>query len=249
MANIRQPEQTFFEKTVEIILKYRILLTVLLTAIVIIILIGVTMNYIDNANNEKASRQFDAAEFNLSSLTYLTNESEKNAIYQQQMQGLENLILSYPRTISAIRARLLLGRFYFQGFYTSGNAQLLEAAYTNYNFAYLTARTDFYKTLALLGRAESREQENKYNDAFADYSLVASAYSNQGFAPLAIIGMARCREQMSDTAGAIEYYTRVIKDYPESEWSRFARGKIYFYSENTPKTQPNDTNAQFILPR
>jgi tetratricopeptide (TPR) repeat protein len=249
MAVMKQKEKTFFELTVEFLLKYRVPLSVLLIAIILLITIAIVLNYVETTAGEKAERQYDAAQFNLDSISYITNVSERDALYQQQMQSLVNLARSYPRTLAAERARLLLGRFYLQAFFNAGNTQLLEQAYTNYNFAYLSARTDFYKALSLIGRAQSLEQENKYDEAFSDYSMVANRYSNQGFTPLVLIGMARCREQMSDIPKAIEFYKRLVKEYPESEWAYFAKGKIYYYTENALKTAVTNTNVQLILPQ
>ncbi len=242
-----QNEKTGFEIAIEIIFKYRGYFILLLVAVVILISIFALSYFINSSNNDKADRQFDLAEQNISALANDTNIGERSEMIQQQMQSFLSLIQVYPRTIAAERARLLIGKFYFETFYTTGNQQLLLAAYSNYNYALLAARSDFYRTLALIGRAQCSEQQNGYVKAFEDYNQVATKYTNQGFAPLALISMARCREQMSDIPGAIDYYKQLIKEYPDSEWNYFARGKLYFYTEKF-QNQSSNTNLPFLSP-
>lgn len=245
-----QKQKTQFDSIVEYILKYRFAITLSFGILVLAVVIFTVINYIDSSNNEKANKQYDTAESYINNLQYVTNETERLTIYNQQIQNLDGLILLYPRTVASVRARLFLGRAFYQDFFQSGKTELIEKAAGYFNGAFLAARSDFYKVLAIVGRAQCSEQGNKYDKAFEDYSLVVQNYTNEGFVPMALAGMARCREQMSDTAHALEYYRRLIKEYPDSEWVRFAKGKIYYYTDTSGKnTSNNNTNIPFIIPQ
>ena len=239
----QQNEKTGFEILFETIIKYRVALLILIAAIVIAGVRHGFFHRIDSSNNEKAEKQFDIALQNLNTLGEDKNASERDELIKQQVQSLVNIVQVYPRTIAAERARLLVGKFITNPISVPGSPQVLQAAYSNYNYALITASSDFYRSLALIGRAQCSEQVNNYVKAFEDYSLVASKYTNQGFAPLALIGMAGCREQMSDINGAVGYYKQLIKDYPDSDWNYFARGKIYFYTENAAAIEASNQGA------
>jgi tetratricopeptide (TPR) repeat protein len=249
----QQNKKTTFEIIIETIIKYRVSIIILLAALVIAVMVFTISNFIDISNNDKADRQYDQVQMSISELAGNTNSGERVDLIQQQMQSLMSIIQVYPRTVAAERARLFIARFYYESFFTSGNKQVLQTAYSNYNYAFLVARSDFYRALALIGRAQCSEQDNGYAKAFEDYNMVASKYTNQGFAPLALIGMARCREQMSDINGAINCYKQLIKEYPDSEWNYFARGKIYYYTENAAENsvsnQPANIFSPFLTPK
>ncbi len=248
-----QKQKTQFDQIVELVFKYRMALSVIFGAVVLIIVIITVSNYISSSNNEKANKQYDMAQNYLSYINnpaFTTNETERLNIYNQQVQSLESLVQLYPKTVASIRARLLLGRIFYNDFFQTGKADSIQKAQNYYNSAYLAAGSDFYKVLALLGRAQCSEQGNKYDKAFEDYTIIVQKYTNEGFAPLALVGLARCREQMSDTEHALGYYKQLIKDYPNSEWVRFAKGKIYFYSDTAGKnTTSSNTVIPFIMPQ
>jgi tetratricopeptide (TPR) repeat protein len=81
--------------------------------------------------------------------------------------------------------------------------------------------------------AHCYEQQNNYVQASACFQEVLDKYSDEGFNPLCLIGLARAKEMVSDINGAFTFYNRLINEYPDSYWARFARGKIYSYSSGS----------------
>ncbi len=243
-----QKQISTLEKSIEFVLKYKLIVSIASGSILVIAAIIAALFYFSASNIEKANRMYDSSLSYLNNINYITNESDKAKVYQEQMNNLSVLVQIYPKTVAATRARLFLGKAFFEEAFQSGKQDNLNMALSYYNSAYENTKTGFYKALALIGRGQCYEQKNDFKKAFDDYNQIVTKYFNEGFTPVALISMARSKEMSGDVTTAIEYYNRVLKEYPDSLWSRFAKGKIYFFSDSPGSTNTTKgTSVPFIL--
>lgn len=254
MQQKNQKQNSFLENSIDFVLKNKLLIGISSGAVLVIICLIVLFSYIVTSNKEKANRIYDIAISYMNNMNYITNNSERAKIFQDQVNNLATLVQIYPDTIAATRARLFLGKVFYEEALQSGKQDSINMALTYYTGAYENTKVNFYKVLALMGRAQCYEQKNEFNKAFDDYNLVVNKYSKDGFTPTALVGMARSKEMMGNENNekeALEYYQRIVKDYPSSEWAKYAKGKIYFYSEpskGSHSTTAQTSNLPFILP-
>ncbi len=218
------------------VVRYKWAASIAAASLLVAVLVVVILRGISQSNEEKAGRMYDISQSYINSLRYVTNQSERQRIYQDQINNMNVLVQNYPGTVAATRARLYLGRVFYEEAYTTGKVESVNTALSYYRTVIQGGSAPFYKALALVGSAQCHEQKNDYAGAFQDYSMLVGQYRGEGFAPLALIGMARSKEMIGDIQNAIAYYRQMVKDYPGSIWNRYAWGKIYFYSE--PSQQP-----------
>lgn len=219
------------EKLYSFIAKNSLVVSIASGAVVLVVVLGFTLAMINNSNQDKATKALDEAFSYINNISYITNDADRNKVFQDQMNNMVIMIQSYPKTVAANRARLFLGRTYFQDAFRSGKQDALNMSLSYYTSALEFSKTDFYRTLSLMGRAQCYEQKNEYAKAFEDYNLVVTRFNKEGFTPAALVGLARSKEMIGDINQALQYYQKVSKEYTNSLWSRFAKGKIYYYSE------------------
>jgi predicted negative regulator of RcsB-dependent stress response len=252
---------TLLERTVEFINKNKRALLV----VFVIIVLGSIVLFINNQNKNndenEATRIYDIALSSIENLNYVTNAQEQNRIFWTQISNLFVIIQTYPETVSANRARMFLANNYLER--TVGSSlsdadmnQVLSAAYTLYTDVVANAKTDFYRAMGTLGIAYCHEIKNDYRSAIAQYDTVIEKYSKEGFTPYAMIAKAQNLEVMNDINGALNIYRAVSENYTNSEWYKFAKAKIYYYSnpntaapvQNLPMPQGAD-GIQLLPPQ
>ncbi len=218
---------------IEFIGKFKIQIIVIAGIILVLLITASILLYIKNSNEEKSAKIYDVAVLTIQNLSGITNQNERNEYYQNQVNNLGFLIQNYPSTVGAIRARLFLGKLMYQNYYfTKTTDEALNLAISYYTGAYERSKSEFYKALALLGRAQCYEQKNDLIKAYEDYELVYQRYRNQGFGAISLISMARTKEMQQDLNTSIQLYKKVITDFPDSYWVIFAKGKLHFYGVN-----------------
>ncbi len=190
-------KKTKWEVVLEFIFKYKKTLVFIGIVIVIIVFLFLFMDYSNRSATGTATKLYDKALFSLNNLGYVTNQAERLKIYQAQVQNMISLVQLYPNTVPAEKARLFLGRAFYEDYFQTGKQESLNMSFSYYSTALEKAKADFYRALSLIGRAQCYEQQLKFDKAFEDYNIVATKLNKEGFAPLALIGMARCKEQLS----------------------------------------------------
>ena len=213
------------------------------TAVLAVVLVLVLIQSVTASNQEKASRMYDMAQSYLNNIQYVTNQADRERIYQEQINNLGGIVQMYSGTTAATRARLYLGKVYYEEAYRSGKQEALNTAASYYKSVVDSSAPDFYKALALIGSAQCSEQMNDYVNAFNKYNQVVVKYPKEGFNPMALTGMARSKEMLGDLNGAITYYRQVAQEYPASLWTRYAKGKIYSFDEAVTNQKPQATGV------
>lgn len=231
------------------------------TVLAVLLLVGV-LNFINTSRETAAVKEYDIAMLNIQMLPSLTNQSEIQKVYEEQITRLQRVVQSYPGTVSAVRARLFLGRVYLDQSLQSqaGNQgrQFIDAAATYYNDALKNSRNDYYRALATLGLAQAYEMQDSkqgWEQAYTLYGNIVNRYSKEGFTPTALIGMARMKEMLGDMTNAYIYYKRVADNYTNSLWARYAKGKIYYpvvegvnrSDTAAPQNTAGPTNLPFLV--
>lgn len=242
-------QSNFFDIVAEFVLKNKWPVLIGSAVLLAVILVAVMIQSISSSNQEKASRMYDMAQSYINNLQYVTNQSDREKIYQEQINNLNGVVQMYPGTIAATRAKLFLGKVFYEEAYRSGKQDVLGTALSYYKSVSDSSAPDFYKALALVGSAQCSEQMNDYANAFNKYSSIVLKYSREGFNPMAVIGMARAKEMLGDVNGALTYYRQAAQNYPDSLWSRYAKGKIYSFNETltNQKAPAGQTNLPYIV--
>lgn len=217
------------------------------SAVLAVILVIVMIQSVSASNQEKASRMYDMAQSYINNIQYVTNQADREKIYQEQINNLAGVVQMYPGTTAATRARLFLGKVFYEEAYRSGKQDVLNTALSYYRSVYDSSAPDFYKALSLIGSAQCNEQMNDYVNAFSKYNLILVKFPKEGFNPMAVIGMARSKEMLGDINAAISFYRQAAQDYPNSLWSRYAKGKIYSFNE-TPNQKTSVPAGTTNLP-
>lgn len=223
----------WLEKIAGFVKSNQLLLTIILAVALLGVLGGTVYSQMKRNEADEANKIFDIAMSEVQMMINSEDEAQRQQLFQDHLTQLESLIQTYPKTIAAVRARLYMGKIYFSEAYQSGNIDAIGMALQYYSDAKDYAKNNFFRALGAIGMAYCYEQQNNYIQAAASFQEVLDNYPDEGFNPLCLVGLARSKEMVSDINGAITYYNKVISGYPESYWTRFARGKIYFYSSGT----------------
>jgi tetratricopeptide (TPR) repeat protein len=239
--NNKADQGAVFEQTFDFVVKNKLVFGAGAGALLVVAILITVLTSVNASNFEKANRFYDLSLNNLNNISTITNTQDRAKFYQEQINNLNRLTQMYPNTTPSIRAHFLLGRIFFEDSLSGSNPDSINMAIGYYNGAFESAKTGFYKTLALVGRAQCYEQKGDYQKAFDDFQTVATLYSKEGLAALAMLGMARNKEMTGDMKAALELYQKLSKDYPASTWSKIARGKIYYFSDpnNVKKAAPS----------
>jgi tetratricopeptide (TPR) repeat protein len=243
------------EYFLELLTKNKTLISSIIGGVMLVVVIVFALNMVSTNNNESATRALDSAITTINNLSMVSNESDRMKIYQEQINMLQSLVQSFPGTVAAERARLFLGKIFYNEAYRGGNQEGLTLALSFYSGLYETGKSSFYKAMALFGRAECYEQKQDFMHAYSDYELVTKEFSKEGLNAFALVGMARNKEMMSVSDPnalkmALDLYQKVAINYPKSGWSRFAKGKIYYYNDMAARksTMPVINNNNNVIP-
>jgi hypothetical protein len=259
MQQINQKKNSVFsmenltEFFLELFTKYKTQFSIITGGIAVIVIIVFALNMVSTNNNETATRALDSAITTINGLSMVSNESDRMRVYQEQINMLQSVVQSYPGTVASERARLFLGKIFYNEAYRGGNQEGFNMAMAFYTALYETGKSSFYKAMALLGRAECYEQKQDFMHAYGDYELVTKNFSKEGFNAFALVGMARNKEMMSVTdptamKTSLELYQKIAVDYPDSSWSRLAKGKIYYYNEVASKKSQAPAVNNSVIP-
>jgi tetratricopeptide (TPR) repeat protein len=246
-----QKQNKLLETATEFVIKNKWALLIGSAAVIAVLLVAVAIQSISASNQLKAGREYDNVLNNINYAQYMTNRTDSQKMFQEQMARLDALIQTYPNTVGSVRARLLLAKVLYEDSARSGKADSINTALSYYKSVLQDNVADFYKALAVIGAAQCSEQKNDYNGAFNYYNQIVIKYGKEGFSPMAVVGMARAKEMLGDADNALAYYRQAARDYPDSLWSRYAKGKIYSFKEtvsaSTNKQGGTNTSLPYII--
>lgn len=225
---------------------------VVLTAVgVLVIAFGLLFWVSQEKENEmKAGALYDKA---VSVLVYAlpqvaTNAQAVNEVSQYVLARLDSAQRQYPRTISSMRARILLARLYAQNYLSGGGEEAYNQALQLYDeVARLSSKT-FYQGLALLGKAQLLEHHSDWQAALETYRAVARKYQ-EFYTPYAWVSLGRVSEIMGDKNTAETAYQTVVQKYTNSGWYGLALGRLTAlrYHETSRMALPVSTNVLPML--
>lgn len=228
-------EATFWMKLVDLYNNNKTLLNVLFFIVLAGGLLFAFMRNRQQNNEKEAAHLYDSAVSQIPYIYMIEDETEMIEYYSQLVAQIEKVVNDYPSTIASVRARLFLGKVHYESF-QSGQETTLDLTISYFQDALDAADSKFYQALATLALAQTYEQSATVNNVNADfttattyYQLILDDYSGMGFDATALIGLGRLRELFGDIEESRVYYGKVIDNYPDSLWARYARGKIYSY--------------------
>lgn len=231
----------WLENIVEYIKEKKILFTIIFLVIFVAAIGGAVYSQMKNNEVEESNKLYDFAIAQINQVGDIQDPAQQQQVYQQEVAALDQLIQTYPKTVAAERARLFMGKLYYSQAFSSENSQAVTGAMQYYKDARDFAKSDFFRALGTIGLAYCYEQQMNYALAFSSFQEVTVKYPKEGFNPLCLIGMARAKELVQDYNGALTYYKQLLSDYPDSTWTKFARGKVYYFTSGAGSSVPTSS--------
>ncbi len=150
------------------------------------------------------------------------------ALYQEAAADLETLVFDYPETVSGARAVLLIQTMsQLSNINLMLDDQTLIPSLVNQIDAVKNKHPDFWGAVISLNEAVAAEQKLDFTTAY-DYYHEAMELDKQNYIKdYLLTALGRNQETLNNKEQAVQYYQRVVDEYPESVWLSFAMGKIY----------------------
>ena len=203
-----------------------------ITSFVIVALLAIVglsiYQTVQNNREDTATESYDKAIMYFARLRYVTNQQTAQQIQQTAFKLLKDIADNDPQTVAGVRVRLFFGRTYFMQAFQTQNAELFKNAIKNFRLAAENSSSKFYKTIAMIGEAQTEEQINQFVQAYALYEKIYNKFPNYGFHPMVLAGMARTKEMLGQKNESKKLYEELAAKYPDSKWSMIARGKKYY---------------------
>ncbi|MCX7882672.1 MAG: tetratricopeptide repeat protein [Brevinematales bacterium] len=207
----------------------------------VIVVIGLLFWFSREAEQEaKASSAYDEA---VLVLAYQlpqagTNQQLVNEISQYVLAKLDSVQKQFPRTLAAMRARILLGRLYANSYLSQGAEDAYNQALQLYDEVARMASSSFYRGLALINKAQLLEHHADWQGALETYRIVARKY-NEFYTPYAWVSLGRVGEIMGDKNTALSAYETVVQKYTNSSWYGFALARLTIVRQYGVSTSTN----------
>jgi len=218
---------------------------------VLVVVLGLLFWFSREAEQEaKAASIYDEAVLVLVyQLPQVATDAQKvNEISQYVLAKLDGVQRQYPRTLSSMRARILLGRLYAQSYLSQGAEDAYNQAIQLYDEVARMSSVPFYRGLALINKAQLLEHHADWQGALETYRVVARQY--RGFyTPYAWVSLGRLGEIMGDKNTALAAYETVVQKYTNSAWYGYALGRLTIvrqYGVSGSAPQPTLSNTLLV---
>ncbi|HOJ65208.1 MAG TPA: tetratricopeptide repeat protein [Spirochaetota bacterium] len=208
--NIQQNTNTNKGKTLTIII---ILALVLSTALFFILF------FINIQINNNAAKDFEEAYINI-----LDFDSQKNIYSKQEMEEdiiflLDEVIVKYPISSSAIRAMFYKGYVLFYVEKYKEAEKVFNYFVNKYKNHYLTEKAYYFLSYCY-------SNQNEIDKAIETLKIFESKYKNSYYRPLALYRIAFLYETINDKENAIEYYKKIIDSKVSSSQTEKAKKRL-----------------------
>lgn len=131
--------------------------------------------------------------------------------YTEALQQFSQLVESYGNTMSGKIGRLYQGKCFFE-------KDDYENAYKQFRaFASTIKGSDHFKMSGLVNAAACLEQQEKYEQAAAEFRAAAKKYPESSFAPYALLKAGQNYDQLEDHEQAGQLYEKIVQEYPDSD--------------------------------
>ncbi|MBN1356477.1 tetratricopeptide repeat protein [bacterium] len=146
-------------------------------------------------------------------------ESEPSVSREKIAQSFEEITDNYPQTDSARTAVLLEASTYL-------NMGEYQKALEKYNIFMDSNPDHILVPTALLGSATAKFNLGDIQDSHRDLDRIMTGYPDFPLMDIVIFEAARRLESEENWSQAIQYYEKLVKDYPKSDWNNSAEKQL-----------------------
>lgn len=175
---------------------------------------------IDNA--AKATVVIEQLDALMASYASSAEGEEKNAKEKEALALADQIIAGQPNTFYAQRAM-------FHQASIKAQKKDFAGALTIYETLGNTTPRSFLSAISLFNASIAAEQSGDIEKAITLLSKIDSEFKElSAELPRALINLGRLQEAKKNTVAAMEFYNRLISEYPESDWTKIAKDRIIF---------------------
>ena len=195
--------------------KYGKVLMVFAIAVLVLVVVVVVVTEVNKSRLESstlAAEQLEELYF-----SYLTSEEESDA--QPVIQLAQSIIDRYGNTIAAQRA------YFFLGLVAENKENHDDAARYFHNLASIRVSSHLVE-VALIRAFQNAEIAGNLSYAEELLQQLVTSYPNGIQTPRALYNLGRLAELQMNTPKALEFYTTLTLEFPLSNWTSLAKGRI-----------------------
>ncbi len=157
-------------------------------------------------------------------------KSEADATKKAQ---LEKNLLAELKTLEAKapNSYALLKAYFIQGEYQTNQKQW-DAAAVSFEKVFTLDKSSYLAPVALVNAAVCYENANEQPKALKEYTTFLGQYKkNALLAPQVYFSQGALLEAMGKTADAIKSYQQNVENFPDSDWTKLSRDRLFVISK------------------
>lgn len=195
-----------------------------LTLVIVFSLIGITaiffiLFFINIQINNNAAKEFEQAYINI-----LDFDTQKNVYSKQEMEEdiiflLDEVIVKYPLSSSAIRAMFYKGYVFFYVEKYKDAERIFNYFVNKYKNHYLTEKAYYFLSYCY-------SNQNEIDKAIETLKIFESKYKDSYYKSLALYRIAFLYETINDKENAIEYYKKIINSNVSSSQTEKVKKRL-----------------------
>ena len=220
----REPsgKQKFLQILTSTIHSIRYVLISVLGALAILVITWFIVAEVRSKRIESSTVLVEMAEDNFSS--WIAEEDEEAAVKlaEKIIDDLTRIVDEYPKLYAGQRALHLLGSFYFRTSNWTLSAESFIKLADEFPDSYLAP-------VSRINAAVAMEEAGDYAKAIQTYIQIVELYLD--ISPeiaRVLFSLGRLNETHGTKEMAIEYYNRIVDEYPSSGWTNLAQDRIIY---------------------
>lgn len=220
----REPsgKEKILQKLTATIHKLRYILISLLGVIAILVVTWIVVSEVRSRRIESSAVLVEAVQDKFESWIEEEDEEISNQLGEEIIEELTRIVDDYPKLYPGQRALHLLGSFYYRsGNYTFAAESFLKLAY-EFPKSYLAP-------ISHINGAVAMEEAADYAKAIQTYVNIVDLYTDiSPEIPRVLFSLGRLNETHGTEEAALEYYNRIVDEYPSSGWTNLAQDRIIY---------------------
>lgn len=243
---ITEEHPEFVAKTAQFLTKHSDIVGYLAVGIVVLCAVGFLMQMNSRAKEEEASAHLQNAFKQLSkdratnsiSLTATTEDGKETDAPEivakaKAIGAFESVYDNYPGTRSGQNA------LYMVGFSQLQNGKLSEAIESFNSFTQKFSNSPLAGS-CLLGKATAEFNLGQAEQSLATLKSIESTYPDYYLMDVVMFEQAKRHEALNDMSKAKTMYTRVVEEYPDSQWKTMSDTALEKLDKENPESNSNE---------
>ena len=189
-----------------------------LLALLLFVIVYLIVGEIRSSRIEKSTIIVERIESDYELWSATEDEAERETLGSDLLFRLDEVISAYPRLYAAQRGLFIQAQiFYATGVWESSKASFIELA-DRFPDSYVAP-------VALINAATAMEADENIAEAVSLLERVVAEFDTPAL-PSVLFTLGRLSEQSESIETAIQYYERLLDEYPSSGWTSIAQSRI-----------------------